>query len=121
MTALNYPDAPSAAARDDRNVRRAWATLALLPVALVVSVFLAPTLGIEEQARAAFGDFVIVLLVLAAVFAVPVLLVWRFENLARRHGDNRARVPAVIVSVVAVAFLAINAGSWLVWLIADTA
>jgi hypothetical protein len=121
MTALNHPVAPPAAARDDRNLRLAWASLALLPVALIVPMFLAaPALGVEDQTRAPFGVFVIVVLVLAALLAVPVLLAWRFKNRARSHGDDRARVPAVIASVAAVAFLAMNTVSWVLWLIQDT-
>jgi uncharacterized membrane-anchored protein len=120
MTALNHPAAPPAAARDDRNVRLAWASLALLPVALIVPMFLAPALGVEDQTRAPFGVFVIVVLVLAAVLAVPVLLARRFANRARSHGDDRARVPALIASVAAVAFLAMNVVSWVLWLIQDT-
>lgn len=120
MAALNHPAAPPTAARDDRNVRLAWAILALLPVALIVPMFLAPALGVEDQTRAPFGVFVIVVLVLAALLAVPVLLARRFANRARSHGDDRARVPALIASVAAVAFLAMNVVSWVLWLIQDT-
>jgi hypothetical protein len=116
----DHPVASPAAARDDRNLRLAWATLALLPVALIVPMFLALALGVEDQTRAPFGVFVIVVLVLAALLAVPVLLAWRFANRARSHGDDRARVPAVIASVAAVAFLAMNVVSWVLWLIQDT-
>ncbi|KAB7746561.1 hypothetical protein GA707_03500 [Nostocoides sp. F2B08] len=120
MTALNHPVATPAVARDDRNVRFAWASLALLPFAVIVPMFLAPALGVEEQARAPFGVFVIVLVVLAALFAVPVLLAWWFANRARSHDDQRGRVPAIIASVVAGAFLAINVVSWVIWLLQDT-
>ena len=124
MTALNHPVAPPAVARDDRNVRLAWASLLLLPVAFILPFFLplllGPTFGVEEQTRAPFGVFVIVLLVVATLFAVPVLLAWRFANRARGHGDSRGRVPAVIASVVAVAFLAQSVFSWVLWLVEDT-
>lgn len=119
MTALNHPVAP-AVTRDDRNVRFAWASLALLPLAVIVPMFLAPALGVEEQTRAPFGVFILILVVLAALFSVPVLLAWRFANRARAHGDHRGRVPAVIASVVAVAFLAVNVVSWVIWLLQET-
>lgn len=124
MTALNHPVAPPALARDDRNVRLAWASLVLLPVAFILPFFLplllGPTFEIEEQARAPFGVFVIVLLVMAALFAVPVLLAWRFANQARGHGDSRGKVPAVIASIVAAAVLAQSVFSWVLWLLQDT-
>ena len=120
MTALNHPAAPPATVRDDRNVRLAWASLALLPVALIVPMFLIPALGLEDQTRAPFGVFVIVVLVLAALLAVPVLLARRFATRARSHGDDRAKVPALIATIAAVAFLAMNVVSWVLWLIQDT-
>jgi hypothetical protein len=119
MTALNQPVAP-AVPRDDRNVRFAWASLALLPLAVIVPMFLGPALGVEEQARAPFGVFILMLIAITALVALPVLLAWRFANRARNHGDHRARVPAVIASVVAVAFLAMNIVSWVIWLLQDT-
>ena len=91
MTALKHPDTPPASARDDHNVRLAWATPALLPVVLALSVFFGPALGLEDQSRASFGDFVIVLLVLAPLFAIPVRLVSRFATRARHHGMGAGR------------------------------
>ena len=104
--------------RSSRTV--AWASLALLPVALIVPMFLTPALGVEDQTRAPFGVFVIVVLVLVALLAVPVLLARRFANRARNHADDRAKVPALIASVAAVAFLAMNVVTWVLWLIQDT-
>ena len=51
---------------------------------------------------------VLVLAVAAAVFAVPVVLVWRFANRARSRGDDRGRVPAIVLTVLAVAFVGVN-------------
>jgi hypothetical protein len=94
--------------------------LVLLPLAVIVPMFLVPAMGVEEQARAPLGVVILMLVMIAALVAVPVLLAWRFANRARSHGDHRGRVPAIIASVVALAFLVLNGASWLTWLLEDT-
>lgn len=92
----------------------------LLPLAFIVPMFLTPVPGVEEQARAPFGVFLIVLLVMAVLCAVPVLLAWRFATRARQHGDDRGTVPAILGSVAAGAVFALSVVSWLMWLLEDS-
>ena len=54
---------------------------------------------------------VLVLVASLVVFAVPTGLAWRFANRAHAHGDDRARVPAVVLTVLVAAF-ATNVLSW---------
>ena len=53
-----------------------------------------------------------VLVAAGGLLAVPTLLAVRFDRRARAAGDDRARVPAVILVVGTLAFLAMNLVSW---------
>lgn len=83
-------------------------------------MFLGPALGVEEQTRAPFGAFVVLVLAIVVLLAVPTLLARWFAGRARAHGDLRGRTPALLAALLAVAFLAVNVLSWLAWLVADT-
>jgi hypothetical protein len=71
--------------RDDRDVRLAWVCVAASPVAFVVTLVLA-----------------------LAVFCVPAVLATWFWRRGLARGDDRGKVPAVILITLSAAFLAIN-------------
>ena len=52
-----------------------------------------------------------------ALFAVPVVLAWRFADRARVRGDDRGRVPALVLTVVAAVFVAVNLIQWVMILV----
>ena len=112
MNATTHPVAPTPVPRDDRDVRFAWACLLGAPIAFVLAFVLgegiATVMGVEEGATPAVWVAVLVILLAVALFAVPTVLVWRFANRARALGDNRARVPAIVLTVLAVAFVGVN-------------
>lgn len=106
-----------------RHVRRAWLSLALLPVGLVgafaVGEGLVTLLGAEPH-----GDEVPPLWVALvaftpafAVFAVPAVLAWHQARLGAAAGDRRGVVPAVVATVVMAWFLLTNAVSYVVGLL----
>ena len=112
MSAIDPRVVPTPDGRDDRDVRLAWACLLSAPVVFVLSFVLgyglATLLGIEDGETASPGAGILVLLVMAALFAIPTLLAWRFANRARARGDDRGRVPALVLTVVAAVFVAVN-------------
>lgn len=112
MDADTRPLAPTPAPRDDRDVRFAWACLLCAPVAFVLAIVvgggIATAMGVEEGATAPVGVALLVLIVVVALFAVPTGLAWRFANRARSRGDDRGRVPAIVLTVIAVAFVGVN-------------
>jgi uncharacterized membrane-anchored protein len=74
-------------------------------------------LGIEDGETASAGAGILVLLMVAALFAVPTVLAWRFANRARARGDDRGRVPALVLSVIAAVFVGVNLVQWVMLLV----
>lgn len=121
MNAMDSPVVPTPAERDDRDVRWAWACLFSAPLFLVLSFVLgyglAALLGIEDGEMASAGTGVLLILALVALFAVPVVLAWRFANRARVRGDDRGRVPALVLTVIAAVFVGVNLIQWVMILV----
>lgn len=121
MNATDSPVVPTPAERDDRDVRFAWACLLSAPLVFVLSFVLgyglAALLGIEDGEMASAGTGVLLILMLVALFAVPVVLAWRFANRARARGDDRGRVPALVLSVIAAVFVGVNLVQWVMILV----
>ncbi|GAA1477544.1 hypothetical protein GCM10009623_19900 [Nocardioides aestuarii] len=106
-----------------RHVRRAWLSLALLPVALVaafaVGEGLVTLLGAEPHGAEAAPLWVVLLAFPPAflLLSVPAALAWHQARLAAAEGDRRGRVPAVIGGVVTGWFLLTNLASYVVDLV----
>jgi heme/copper-type cytochrome/quinol oxidase subunit 3 len=107
--------------RDDRDVRFAWACLLSAPVVFVLTFVLgyglATLLGVEDGEMASAGTGILLLLMAATLFAVPTALAWRFAHKARARGDDRGRVPALVLSVIAAAFVGVNLIQWVMILV----
>lgn len=107
-----------------KDVRRAWISVGLLPVAVVLAFVagegLASALGYESG-----SDELAPLWVAATVglVAVPIavapgaLAVW-LDLRARRAGDQRGLVPAIVGGVLGIGFIGINLLSYVVGRIA---
>ena len=54
-----------------------------------------------------------------AVLAVPTALAVRFDRRARRSGDDRARVPALLLLVLTAGFVLVNLGSWVLRIVLE--
>lgn len=123
MDADTRPVAPTPVPRDDRDVRYAWVCLLCAPVAFVLAFVvgggIAAAMGVEEGGTAPLGVALLVLLVVVALFAVPTALAWRFANRARSRGDDRGRVPAIVLTVIAVAFVGVSLLSGVLTLFVD--
>jgi high-affinity Fe2+/Pb2+ permease len=123
MNATASPAVHSSSGRDDRDVRFAWACLLSAPLVLILSFVLgyglAALLGIEDGEMASAGAGVLMILMVAALFAVPTVLAWRFANRARARGDDRGRVPALVLTGISAAFVGVNLVQWLLGLVLD--
>ena len=121
MNATDSPVVPTPAKRDDRDVRFAWACLLSAPVVFILTFVLgyglAALLGVEDGEMASAGAGILLLLMVTALFAVPTLLAWRFANRARARGDDRGRVPALVLTVIAAAFVGVNLLQWVISLV----
>lgn len=121
MNAITPPVAPTSAPRDNRDVRLAWACVVGAPVAFVLAFVagegIASAMSVEDGATPSALVAVLVLLVAIAVFALPAVLAWWFANRARARGDDRGRVPAIVTTVLAVAFVGVNLLSGLLVLV----
>ncbi len=121
MNTAAHPVTPAPAPRDDHDVRLAWACLLAAPVAFVLAFVvgegIATVMSVEEGSTPPVGVAVLVLLMAVALFGVPTALVWRFANRARARGDDRGRVPAIVLTVIAVGFVGLNLLSWLLALV----
>ena len=107
--------------RDDGDVRLAWASLAGLPVAVILAFVIgegvASWAGVTDGATASPGTAGLVLTLAAMLLAAPTALAWRFARRAMARGDRRGRLPALITTVLAVGFVAMNLLSWTLQLI----
>ena len=116
MNAATAPSPMTSVPRDDHDVRLSWACLLAAPLAFVAAVVagsgIATAFDVEEGGVAPPGVAVLVLVVSLVLFAVPTGLAWRFANRAHAKGDDRGRVPAIVLTVLVGAFLAQNVLSW---------
>ena len=55
---------------------------------------------------------------LSCLFAVPTGFAWRFANRARARGDDRARVPAIVLTTLVAAFIGQGGIAWLAAMLA---
>lgn len=112
MNATTHPVDPTPASRDDRDVRFTWACLWSAPVAFVLAFVvgegIASVMSVEEGTTPPVWVAALVLMLAMALFAAPTVLAWRFANRARARGDDRGRVPAIVLTVIAVAFVGVN-------------
>ncbi len=100
------------------DVRNAWLSMLLLPVAFVLAFFVGEGL-IDLLGYPVGGDgeaplWAVLLASVPAilVFFVPALVSAWFARRAARQGDRRGWVPAGILAVVAIAFLALNVAAY---------
>jgi high-affinity Fe2+/Pb2+ permease len=123
MNATVSPVVPKPIQRDDRDVRFAWGCLLSAPLVILLSFVLgyglAAVLGMEEGETAPVGAGVLLLLMVSALFAMPTVLAWRFANRARARGDDRGRVPALVLTAISAAFVGVNLIQWLVSILLD--
>jgi hypothetical protein len=117
MDAVTTTPARSPAWRDDLDVRRAWACLVSAPLAAVVAFAagsgIATAFGVDEGDVAPAHVGLLALMVALVLFAVPTGFAWRFANRARARGDDRARVPAIVLTTLVAAFVGQNVVAWL--------
>lgn len=107
-TGVAYPVPPEAA----RDRRRAWMSLLLYPVALVLAFLIgegsAALLGYDGGEEVPWYVPVVAGVPAVLLFVVPGLLALRFGRRAMRGGDPRGLAPVVVGTVVAVAFVGTN-------------
>ena len=117
MDAVTTTPAHSPAWRDDLDVRRAWACVVSAPLAAAVAFAagsgIATAFGVDEGDVAPVPVGLLALMVALVLFAVPTGLAWRFANRARARGDDRARVPAIVLTTLVAAFVGQNVIAWL--------
>ena len=109
--------------RDDLDTRAAWACLVAAPVAFVLAFVvgegLSSLLGWDGVGP---PDWWVGLLSVGAalvVFSIPAALATWCWSRARRRGDDRAKVPAVILVVASLGFLAMNLSAWVLGVVAS--
>lgn len=122
MDAVTTHPARSPAWRDDLDVRRGWACLLATPLAALVAFAagsgIATVFGVEEGDAAPVPVGLLALVVALVLFAVPTGLAWRFANRARARGDDRARVPAIMLTTLVAVFIGQNVIAWLAAILA---
>lgn len=96
----------------DRDVRRAWWSLALFVPSLVAAFLtgegLVAALGHSGDQTVPAGIALAAGLPALLVFALPTLLVWYLERQAVRHGHPEGRTPLLVACVISGAFVALN-------------
>jgi hypothetical protein len=114
---------PGAVTRDDRDVRLAWVCLAASPVAFVLAIVVgegtASLLGYEGVGVAPLWIAAIVLVLAMAVFCLPAVLATWFWRRGRARGDDRGKVPAVVLITLSAVFLALNLVSYVAGLLVE--
>ncbi len=121
MDAVTTPPALSPASLDDLDVRRAWACLLAAPLVAVAAFAagsgIATAFGVEEGDAAPLHVGLLALVVALVLFAVPTGFAWRFANRARARGDDRARVPAIVLTTLVTVVVLQNLLAWLAALV----
>lgn len=122
MNAAHTPFSMTVVPRDDLDVRRGWACLLATPLAALVAFAagsaIATVFGVEEGDAAPVPVGLLALVVALVLFAVPTGLAWRFANRARARGDDRARVPAIMLTTLVAVFIGQNVIAWLAAILA---
>jgi hypothetical protein len=107
--------------RDQRDVVLAWACLIASPVFFVLAFVTGEGLGSALDADTGtappFGVGVLVVGAALIVFAIPAVLAWWFARRAKVRGDTRGRVPAIVLTVLVIAFAAQNLLAWVMSLV----
>lgn len=125
MNASTLPPARAAVTRnrDDRDVRAAWACLVASPVAFglafVVGDGTSSLLGHDGPGMAPWWVVTVTLLLALVVFSVPAALATWFWHRGQAKGDDRAKLPAVILITLSTGFLALNLMAYLVGLLVE--
>lgn len=97
-----------------RDVRYAWLSVLLLPVAFVLAFLIGEGLiGLLGHPVGGEGDTPLWAALAATipallVFCVPAMVSAWFARRAAAHGDRRGWVPAVLLGIIALAFIAMN-------------
>ena len=119
MNATTVPSAhasPPRDDRDDRDTRAAWACLVAAPVAFVLAFVvgegLSSALGWDGVGPPVWWVGVLSVAAALVVFSIPAVLATWFWSRAHRRGDDRARVPAAVLVVLSLGFLAMNLLAW---------
>lgn len=108
---------PSARRQDDQpghDVSNAWLSIFLLPVAFGFSFLIGEgligLLGYPVGGDSSAPLWAILLATIPAllVFCVPAVVSTWFAGRAAIHGDRRGWVPAFLLGIIAVAFIAMN-------------
>jgi hypothetical protein len=96
----------------DRDVRRAWWSLALFVPSLFAAFLtgegLLAAMGHSGDQSPPAGTVLMAGIPAILVFATPTLLVWFFGHHAERRGHPEGRTPVIVAVVIAGGFLAIN-------------
>ena len=87
-------------------------------VAFAAGSGIATVFGVEEGDAAPVPVGLLALVVALVLFAVPTGLAWRFANRARARGDDRARVPAIMLTTLVAVFIGQNVIAWLAAILA---
>ncbi|HET7821840.1 MAG TPA: hypothetical protein VFL10_09960 [Ornithinibacter sp.] len=120
---LPPPQATEPRGRDDRDVRLAWACLVASPVAFLLAFVVgegtSTLLGYDGVGLAPWWIATTTLLLATAVFCLPAVLATWFWHRARARGDDRAKLPAVILYVLSAAFVGLNLLAYLVGLLVE--
>ncbi len=110
------PSAHASPPRDDRDTRAAWACLVAAPVAFVLAFVvgegLSSALGWDGVGPPVWWVGVLSVAAALVVFSIPAVLATWFWSRAHRRGDDRARVPAAVLVVLSLGFLAMNLLAW---------
>ena len=109
--------------RDDRDVRLAWVCVAASPVAFVVAFVVgegtSSLLGYDGEGIAPWWILIVTLVLALAVFCVPAALAtWSWQRGVAR-GDDRGKIPAVILITLSVGFLGLNLMALLVGMLME--
>jgi hypothetical protein len=105
---------PAGTTRAGDHLVRAWISVALLPLSVVLAVLVGEGLVALLGYPPGSGDVVprplgiAVGLPMVGLAILPGVLAWLFGTRASREGDRRGLVPAVIGAVLSLAFVAVN-------------
>jgi hypothetical protein len=107
--------------RDTRDVRLAWACFVASPVFIVlafaVGEAMSALLGYDGIGPPPVGVGVLSVVAALVVFSIPAAPAVWFARRALAQGDDRAKVPAVVLVVMSAGFLALNLFSWIIGLV----
>lgn len=101
--------------RAGHDVRNAWLSVVLLPIAFGLAFLIGEGLiGIlgypvgEQDSQPPLWAILLATVPALLVFCVPALVSTWFARRAAAHGDRRGWVPAILLSLIALAFIAMN-------------